>query len=324
MKQSQIKSTPYNQPWIAQRADPFVYRHTDGKYYFTASVPAYDKIILRCSDTLEGLKTAREAVLWNRHETGPQSIHIWAPEIHYIYGGWYIYYAAGDAGDIWKIRPYVLKCSSSNPMEGTWEELGRIQAADSDQFSFRAFSLDATVFEQNGTYYYIWAEKTGVGKRISNLYIARMESPTQLATDQVLLTTPDYDWEREGFWVNEGPAVLKHDGRIYLTYSASETGACYCMGMMYADETADLLDPRSWTKVRNPVLKTDAEKGIYGPGHNSFVKAEDKAADICVYHARQYDEIEGNPLYDPNRHAMLLQVRYGEDGIPEFPFLRQN
>ena len=35
--------TPYNDEWIAQRADPFVYRHTDGTCYFTASVPAYDR-----------------------------------------------------------------------------------------------------------------------------------------------------------------------------------------------------------------------------------------------------------------------------------------
>ena len=32
----------YNEPWILQRADPYVYRHTDGNYYFTASIPAYD------------------------------------------------------------------------------------------------------------------------------------------------------------------------------------------------------------------------------------------------------------------------------------------
>lgn len=37
--------TPYNDEWIAQRADPFVYRYTDGTCYFTASVPAYDRII---------------------------------------------------------------------------------------------------------------------------------------------------------------------------------------------------------------------------------------------------------------------------------------
>ena len=41
----------YNTPWILQRADPYVYRHTDGSYYLTASVPAYDQIVLRRTDT---------------------------------------------------------------------------------------------------------------------------------------------------------------------------------------------------------------------------------------------------------------------------------
>ena len=35
------KTLKHNEPWILQRADPYVYRHTDGNYSFTASVPAY-------------------------------------------------------------------------------------------------------------------------------------------------------------------------------------------------------------------------------------------------------------------------------------------
>ena len=36
--------------------------------------------------------------------------------------------------------------------------------------------------------------------------------------------------------MNEGPAYLEHNGKIFLTYSASETGECYCMGMLSIDE----------------------------------------------------------------------------------------
>ena len=43
----------------------------------------------------------------------------------------------------------------------------------------------------------------------TQVYIAKMFSPIKLETVQVLLTTPDYDWERYGYWVNEGPAILK-------------------------------------------------------------------------------------------------------------------
>ena len=312
------KLNEYNMPWIIQRADPYVCRHTDGSYYFTATVPAYDKIILRKSETLIGLADAEEKVIWNCHTTGNTGAHIWAPELHYLEGAWYIYFAAGDAEDVWRIRPYVLKCTGQNPMSDTWVEMGQMQCADEDEFSFRSFSLDATVFESMGKYYFVWAEKVGVGRAVSNLYIAELESPTKLKSVQVLLTTPDYDWERIGFWVNEGPSVIKHDGMIFLTFSASATGACYAMGMLSAREGTDLLDPAMWKKERNPVLATDIEKGIFGPGHNTFVKAED-GRDICVYHARTYEEIEGDPLQDPNRHAMLLEVKW-ENGRPVFDF----
>lgn len=312
------KELLYNKPWILQRADPYVYRHTDGTYYFTASVPAYDGIVLRKSNTLAGLAEAPEVEVWHKHESGIMSCHIWAPELHYINGVWYLYYAGGDKDDIWAIRPYVLECVDEDPMTGTWVEKGKMGRAEEDEFSFEAFSLDATVFENKGKWYYVWAEKVGVGKQISNLYIGELETPYKLKTVQVLLTTPDYDWERVGFWVNEGPAVIKRDGKIFLTYSASETGIAYCMGMMTASAEDDLLDPLSWKKERYPVLQSDPVVGIYGPGHNSFT-IDEEGNDVMIYHARTETEIVGDPLYNPNRHAMLMPVEW-EEGRPVFHF----
>lgn len=311
--------TDYNKAWIPQRADPYVYRHNDGMYYFTASVPEYDKIVLRCAKKLASLQEAEEKIIWRKHESGIMSQHIWAPELHYINNHWYIYFAAGEKENVWKIRPYVLSCVGEDPMRDEFIELGQMQACADDEFSFRNFSLDATVFEHRGEYYFIWAEKVGVGKMISNLYIAKMESPIRLKTTQVLLTTPDYDWERDGFWVNEGPSIIKKNGMIFLCYSASATGACYCMGMMHAKEDMDLLDPKSWVKERYPVLETDEKLSIYGPGHNSFTKDE-FGQDIMVYHARNYEKIQGDPLYDPNRHAMLMVIKWDELGYPIFDY----
>ena len=311
--------TKINKPLIEQRADPYVYRHTDGYYYFTASVPAYDKIILRRAESLEKLGDAEENVIWTKHESGEMSEHIWAPEIHYLDGKWYIYYAAGEKDDVWKIRPFVLECTGEDPVKDPWTECGKMRRADDDIYSFEAFSLDATVFEHRGQHYLVWAEKVSVGIQISNLYIARMESPTKLATAQILLTTPDYDWERREIWVNEGPAVLKKNGRIFLTYSASATGECYCMGMLSIGEDEDILDPQAWKKERYPVLQSDEKAGIFGPGHNSFTTLPD-GTDVCVYHARPYARIEGNPLYDPNRHTMLMRVEWDKNGYPVFDF----
>ncbi len=323
MKKYIDKVTAYNRPFIEQRADPYLYKGPDGAYYFTASVPAYDRIALRRADTIQGLKESEEVTIWVKHETGPQSFHVWAPELHYLDDAWYVYYAASEVGNRWKLRPYVLRCTGQDPMADPWEELGMIQPADGDKFSFRDFSLDGTVLCHRGEKYFVWAEKVGKGKKISNLYIARMENPWKLATAQVLLTSPDYDWERVGFWVNEGPAFLKHDGKIFMLYSASETGICYCMGMLSIDENADLLDPRAWKKERYPVLCSDDEKGIYGPGHNSFVKAEDGVTDLCVYHARPCANIKGNPLYNPNRHTMIMEIHYDENGFPIFCYEAQ-
>lgn len=315
--QNYIK-TMYNKPFIEQRADPYIYKHTDGYYYFTASVPEYDRIILRRADSLDGLIEAKEKVIWKKHEMGIMSIHIWAPELHYINNTWIIYYAAGDKDDIWAIRPYVLMCKDDDPIRGTWVELGEMKGVD--DFSFQDFSLDMTVFEHKKKMYCVWAEKVSVGKKISNIYIAELDSPNQLKSQQILLSFPDYDWERIGFWVNEGPAILKHNGKIYMTYSASETGACYCLGMLSIDENANLLDPRLWIKEKKAVLTSNIEKGLIGPGHNCFVKSEDGKEDIMVYHARQYDEIVGDPLYDPNRHTYIMKVQWDNNGNPRFQF----
>ena len=79
------KELKYNEPWILQRADPFVCKK-DGWYYFTASVPAYDSIVLRRAKKLADLPQAEEVVIWKKHESGPMSKHIWAPELHYLEG----------------------------------------------------------------------------------------------------------------------------------------------------------------------------------------------------------------------------------------------
>ena len=52
-------------PVIEQRADPHIYLHTDGYYYFTASVPEYDRIELRRSRELAELSTTNEIIRYH-------------------------------------------------------------------------------------------------------------------------------------------------------------------------------------------------------------------------------------------------------------------
>jgi len=89
------------------------------------------------------------------------------------------------------------------------------------------------------------------------------------------------------------------------------------MGMLCADENADLLDPRSWSKERYPVLKTDEALKVYGPGHNCFVRGDEDEV-LTLLHFRDYEKIVGDPLDDHNRHAHVLKVSFDKTGKPLF------
>jgi GH43 family beta-xylosidase len=303
---------------IEQRADPWIYKHTDGYYYFTASVPEYDTIEVRRSKTIKGIAEAEPVVAWRKHETGPMSSLIWAPEIHYINGSWYIYYAAAPSKEIvdglFQHRMFVIENKSANPLEGSWEEKGQIKT------DWESFALDATSFEHKGQQYLVWAQKDPNIKGNSNLYIAPLENPWTIQGPQVMITMPEYDWETIGFWVNEGPAVLKRDGKIIISFSGSATDENYAMGILTADEDSEVMDPASWSKSTEPVFKTCYETGQYGPGHNSFTVSEDGSKDVLVYHVRNYTEIVGDPLYDPNRHTCAKEFTWNPDGTPNFGF----
>ena len=316
----------YADPFIKERADPYVVRGEDGWYYFTASYPAYgsvdkgyDRIILRRSRTVEGLADAEEKTIWKAHSGGIMSKHIWAPEMHNIGGKWYMYFAAGSSENIWAIRPYVLVCDG-DPYTGNWTELGQMQASEGDNESFAGFSLDMTYFENNGSHYVVWAEIKGD----SSLFIAEIDpaAPNRLVSKPILLTKPEYNWEMVNNRVNEGAAVLVTDKKVYVFFSASGTGSEYCVGRLEADRGDDLMSASSWKKLNVPVLETADLEGVSGPGHNSFVVDENGCL-LIVYHARPASHSSGecgtyskDPLYDPCRHTRIKQVLFAPDGTP--------
>ena len=311
LQAAKYDSLPYNNPIVGQRADPWVYKDTDGTYYFIATAPEYDRIEIRKSKTINGLGTAKPKVIWTKHDTGKMGAHIWAPELHKIDGDWYVYFAAGEAEDVWKIRMFVLSTDAADPTEGTWKEEGQI-ATEED-----SFSLDATSFEQNGKHYLIWAQAKSPYEGTS-LVLSEMDSPTSLTGPEIIITYPQYDWELIGYKVNEGPAVIKHNDKIFVTYSASATDANYAVGLLWAEADADLMNPESWHKSEKPVFFTNAEVRRFGPGHNSFTKAEDDSTDVMIYHARVYEQIRGNSLYDFNRHTRARILKWDENGFPDF------
>ncbi len=299
-------------PLIAQRADPHVFRDDDGPYYLTATVPEYDRIVLRSADSVAGLASASESVIWKRHAEGEMAVHNWAPEIHRIDGKWYIYFTAGRSDDIWAIRLYVLENASRDPLQGEWVEKGQLKTA------FESFSLDATTFALQGQRYLLWTQRPQIEGAGTDIYIARMSNPWPIDGPQVSISSPELEWETRGHKVNEAPAVIVRNGRVFVSYSASATDTNYCIGLLSAAENSDLLDKISWRKSPQPVFASSAANGVYGPGHNAFTVAEDGKTDLFFYHARSYEKIEGDPLHDPNRGTRVQWLQWHADGTPDF------
>jgi GH43 family beta-xylosidase len=301
----------FDNPLVRQRADPHVTLHTDGWYYFTATVPEYDRIELRRARSLDALGGADAQVVWRKHASGPMSAHIWAPELHRIDGKWYLYFTAGRAEAIWDIRLYVLENSADNPLDGQWIERGQLKTGR------ESFSLDATTFVHAGQRYLAWTQSAPeTTRKATNIYLARMDTPTSITGQPVLLSTPEYAWEKVKHEVNEAPAVLQKNGKVFLTYSASATDANYAMGMVTANAGANLLDPAAWRKAPAPVFAS--ANGQYGPGHNSFTTTPDGKTDLLVYHARNYRDIVGDPLKNPDRATRAQAIAWRADGTPDF------
>lgn len=302
-------------PVVPQRADPSIYRHDDGYYYFTATVPAYNLIELRRASALDGISAANPTVIWRAHTTGEMASHIWAPELHRIDESWYVYFAAGSSSNVWDIRVYVLSNTAQNPLEGTWTERGQI-LTNGPKSNGTYFALDATTFEHNGSRYLVWAEADPSIAANTVLFIAPMSNPWTLSARGVRISAPEYDWEKRGHAVNEGPAVLKRNGKIFISYSASATDANYCLGLLTASDTSDLLQASAWSKSSVPIFRS--ANGVYGPGHNQFTTSRDGSVDLLVYHARDYEKIVGEPLDDPNRATRVQPLTWKSDGTPDF------
>jgi GH43 family beta-xylosidase len=301
-------------PLVRQRADAQVFRHSDGWYYMTASVPEYDRLVLRRSKTLAGLATAQERVLWRHEKTGPMSGFLWAPELHLIDNKWVMYFAAGPSGggeDVFRIRTYAVVCDGKDPMAGKWSVLGQLQLA------WDSFNLDSTVFTHRGTRYLCWAQREEGIDTNSNLYLAPLKTALTLGSKPTRLTVPTLDWEVRGFKVAEAPAFLARNGQVFITYSASATDERYCMGMLRAKDDANLMDSAVWTKSPQPVFKSSPEHKVFGPGHNSFT-IDENGRDMLVYHARDYAAIKGDPLFDPNRHTRTQPFKFDANGGPDF------
>ena len=298
----------YQNP-LMEGADPFATFH-NGNYYVL--VTRANRVGIKSAPKLQDIGPLTEIKVWD-YKGSPVGGHVWAPELHYIDDNWYIYTCGQNTGldnnQDWaeyiqeRQEMFVLKSTTGDPF-GPYEF---------DAWLIPGLgAIDETIFTHtDGKTYIIWSQFNIPGQPQSQcMYIAELLSPTSIGVKRVMISCPDQDWERHGWPVNEGAAVLQKNGLTYIVYSGSGYLVPeYALGYL-VNSDGDLLNPNSWTKV-GPVFQQDPSVGVYATGHNSFTTSPDGTEDWIVYHARL--STNGNVPRD-----MFIQKFTWDGDVPVF------
>jgi GH43 family beta-xylosidase len=252
--------------------DPWMVWH-GGNFYL--STTQGDCIRMWKAPSLRDLKVVPGVVVWR--DSDPTRSHgIWAPEFHFISNRWYMYYTAMAATKVDTThRLHVLESEGADPM-GPYHYKARLFDPAND-----LYAIDASTFQHpaDHRWYLVWAAHPG-----HRLRIARMANPWTFETPSVEIPAFGFGCEE----VREGPVVLERNGKLFLTYSACDTGKPdYKIGMLIADANADVLKPASWKQDPNPIFERNDAAGVFGPGHHGFFKSPDGKEDWIVYHAKR-------------------------------------
>ncbi len=295
---------------IAEGADPWVTRH--GDQYLWCFSTGNRGISVWISDRLTSIGTRHE--VWSAPETGPFSKQVWAPEMHFLDGKWYIYFAASD-GKNENHLAYVLESKDADPL-GPYQIQGPLLTGDgADGKSPNIWAIDMTVLDHRGTRYAIWSGWDTPTSDRQFLYIAPLKNPHELAAPRVRLCANDtYPWEmtdesESSRGLNEGPEILKHADRTFLTYSCSASWRpSYKLGLLELTGQ-NPLDPAAWKKHPLPVFSSAGS--VIGVGHSTFVPSPDGSEIWHVYHAK-------TDASDGWQRAISIQpIAFKNDGFPD-------
>lgn len=257
--------------------------------------------------------------------------HVWAPELHFVDGKWYVYYAAGrpssESGSYKMQRTGVLRSKTTDPM-GEYEDMGMIYTGDEyvpniiPTTDNTCYAIDMGVVRIGTKLYAVWSgtinKESGGDQRI---YIAEMSNPWTISTNRVEISKPDQQWElvQPTAKVNEGPAFLQRNGKLFVIYSCNGSWTKYYrLAYLTLDIGDDPMSPANWKKSPNAVFyrcdDTVDEDGVNGVGHCCFTKSPDGTEDWIVYHVKN----RNHGSYETGRSTFIQRFTWNMDGTPNF------
>lgn len=294
---------------VADGQDPWVVK-VNGKYYTCASLG--NSLVVTESRFIT--KTERRAVVWNTPANGWNSSNVWAPELHYLDGKWYIYYAAGQKPE----PPFIYQRSgvleADSPF-GPYTDKGMLITGDDPNDSgSNIWAIDVTILEHKGKRYAVWSgweKQVDTDQTAQHTYIAPMVNPWTLGK-RVCLSKADKSWELgDAFGLQEGQEVLVNGDNVFIVYSTRGSWTIhYKLGLLkLRNADADPMDPSSWEKV-GPVFQ--GTPTVYGVGHCSFTTSPDNKEHWIIYHSKK----STTPGWE--RDVRMQKFVFGADGFPVF------
>jgi GH43 family beta-xylosidase len=281
-------------------ADPWA--ASDGGFIYYTQTTGAD-VQLWVSHELQAIRHSSSFQLWCPYEHERLRLNnLWAPELHYLHGAWYLYVAADD-GRNHNHRMYVLE--SCRGPAGPFKLKGKLSPPHQDRWA-----IDGTVTFIKGELYYAWSGWPSSRNGRQNLYLAKMDNPWTLTRHMSCISTPQYKWES---WINEGPQFLHRGSDTFLVYSANKSWTDdYKLGLLSL-QGADPLSPSSWVKRPDPIFDSahHGEESIHAPGHCSFF-TDKHGENWLLYHVAK---TKGSGW---EREVRAQRWIWGDNGEPHF------
>ncbi len=299
---SELLSLGYiNQDKICNIGDPYLITE-NGKYYITATSDGRGYDLYSSDDLADWNREGR--IFSSSSKEGWVRSSLWQPQIVKGNDGkFYLYYCGNNDSNSLRIGVAV-----ADSITGPYKD-----ALDHPLLPYNVATIDPNFFTDDDGRMYLYfsrdcSENIVDGHNTSQLYCIEMDSYTSIkdGKDPTLLVTPEQDWELASgsFRWNEGPDILKHDGKYYLFYS----GGCYA-DSTYAIGTAVSDSPMGPFEkyADNPVIASTED--VSGPGNNSFFYTVDGKELYTCYHTHTIKIIGGG-----NRKVTFDRCGFREDG----------